>query len=246
MFWSPYSIITIIFPFTSAPVNDDDVWELHTWESDVFMWWAAWDWVLKSVRVHGMPKGFAETVPWNCDYFTHTYEQSVSRVLRFQRKTLCFQTSFTQGNEDAKHCHIQPPKKISTVCVLDINMALSPNRTSGNMKREQKSQDRKRRMINRKPKETITSWFSLSTFRWSCGLHVYLQMQITTKPSFAVMTTIYNLSNHDVMCYFWHEVNSELKSSNFASCILGSSRVSGGWFCQHSDSLQRRVLLSES
>jgi len=97
-------------------------------------------------------------------------------------------------------------------------------------------------MINRKPKETITSWFSLSTFRWSCCLHVYLQMQITTKPSFAVMTTIYNLSNHDVMCYFWHEVNSELKSSNFASCIFGSSRVSGGWFCQHSDSVQRRVL----
>ena len=31
MFWSPCSIITIIFPFTSAPVNDDDdVWELHT------------------------------------------------------------------------------------------------------------------------------------------------------------------------------------------------------------------------
>ena len=31
--------------------------------------------------------------------------------------------------------------------------------------------------------------------------------------------TIYNLSNRDVMCYFWHEVNGELKSSNFASCI---------------------------
>ena len=30
MFWSPCSIITMIFPFTSAPVNDDDVWELHT------------------------------------------------------------------------------------------------------------------------------------------------------------------------------------------------------------------------
>ena len=30
MFWSPCSIITIIFPFTSAHVNDDDVWELHT------------------------------------------------------------------------------------------------------------------------------------------------------------------------------------------------------------------------
>ena len=54
MFWSPCSIITIIFPFTSAPVNDDDVWELHTWESEVFMWQAAWDWVLKSVRFHGM------------------------------------------------------------------------------------------------------------------------------------------------------------------------------------------------
>ena len=54
MFWSPCSIITIIFPFTSAPVNDDDVWELHTWESDVFMWRAVQDWVLKSVRVHGM------------------------------------------------------------------------------------------------------------------------------------------------------------------------------------------------
>ena len=54
MFWSPSSIITIIFPFTSAPVIDDNVWELHTWESDVFIWRAAWDWVLKSVRVHGM------------------------------------------------------------------------------------------------------------------------------------------------------------------------------------------------
>ena len=30
MFRSPRSIITIIFPFISAPVNDDDVWELHT------------------------------------------------------------------------------------------------------------------------------------------------------------------------------------------------------------------------
>ena len=30
MFWSPCSIITIIFPFTLAPVNDDDVWELHS------------------------------------------------------------------------------------------------------------------------------------------------------------------------------------------------------------------------
>ena len=30
MFWSPCSIITIIFPFTSAPVNDDDIWELYT------------------------------------------------------------------------------------------------------------------------------------------------------------------------------------------------------------------------
>ena len=40
--------------------------------------------------------------------------------------------------------------------------------------------------------------------------------------------TIYNLSNRDVMWYFWLEVNGELKSSNFASCIFGSSRVSGG------------------
>ena len=58
-----------------------------------------------------LPKGFAETVPWNCDYFTHTSEQSVSRVLQFQRKTLSVQTSFTQGNEDAKHCHIQTKKR---------------------------------------------------------------------------------------------------------------------------------------
>ena len=43
-------------------------------------------------------------------------------------------------------------------------------------------------MINRRPKQTIKSWFSLRTFRWSRWLHVYLQMQITTKPSFAVMT----------------------------------------------------------
>ena len=135
-----------------------------------------------------LPKGFAETVPWNCDYFTHTSVQSVSRVLRFQRKTPSVQTSSTQGNEDAKHCHIQTPKKISAVCVLDINMVLCPNRTSGSMKREKKSQDRKRRMINRRPKETKTSWFSPWTFRWSCWLQVYLQMQITTKPSFTVMT----------------------------------------------------------
>ena len=40
--------------------------------------------------------------------------------------------------------------------------------------------------------------------------------------------TIYNLSNRDVVCYFWHEVNGELKSSNSASCIFGLSRVSGG------------------
>ena len=40
--------------------------------------------------------------------------------------------------------------------------------------------------------------------------------------------TIYNLSNRDVVCYFWHEMNGELKNSNFASCIFGSSRVSGG------------------
>ena len=82
----------------------------------------------------------------------------------------------------------KPQKRISTMCVSDINMALSPNRTSGSMKREKKSQGRKRRMINRRPKETITSWFSPWTFRWSCWLHVYLQMQITTKPSFTVMT----------------------------------------------------------
>ena len=40
--------------------------------------------------------------------------------------------------------------------------------------------------------------------------------------------TIYILSNRDVVCYFWHEVNGELKNSNFASCFFGSSRVSGG------------------
>ena len=55
---------------------------------------------------------------------------------------------------------IYKPKKISAVCVLDINMALSPNRTSGSMKREKKSQNRKGIMINRRPKETKTSWFS--------------------------------------------------------------------------------------
>ena len=85
-----------------------------------------------------LPKGFAEIVPWNCDYFTHTSEQSVSRVLRFQRKTPSVQTSFTQEN-DAKHCHIQTKKKINAMCVLDINMALSLNRTSRSMKREKKS-----------------------------------------------------------------------------------------------------------
>ena len=69
-------------------------------------------------------------------------------------------------------------KKISAICVLDINMALSPNSTSGSMKREKKSQDRKRRMINRRSKETITSWFSPWTFRWSCWLHVYLQCKL--------------------------------------------------------------------
>ena len=127
-------------------------------------------------------------LPWNCDYFTHTSDQSVSRILRFQRKSPSVQTSFTRGNEDAKHCHIQPPKKISAICVLDIKMALSPNRTSGIIKREKKSQNRKWIMINRRPKETKTSWFSPWTFRRSCRLHVYLQMQIITKPSFTVMT----------------------------------------------------------
>ena len=122
-----------------------------------------------------LPKGFAETVP---------------RTMITSRTHLCkvFQEYCDpKGNEDAKHCYIQTPKKIA-VCVLDINMVLCPNRTSGSIKREKKSQDKKIRMINRRPKETITSWFSPWTFRWSCWLHVYLQMQITTKPSFTVMT----------------------------------------------------------
>ena len=34
---------------------------------------------------------------------------------------------------------IKNQKKISAMCVLDINMALSPSRTSGSMKREKKS-----------------------------------------------------------------------------------------------------------
>ena len=70
----------------------------------------------------------------------HTSEQSISRVLRFQRKTPIVQTSFTQGNEDAKHGHIYTnQKKINAMCVLGINMALSLNRTSVSMKREKKS-----------------------------------------------------------------------------------------------------------
>ena len=155
-----------------------------------------------------LPKGFTETVPWNCDYFTHTSEQSVSRVLWFQRKTLSVQTSFTQGN-DAKHCHIYytNQKKISVMCVLDINMALSLKRTSRSMKREKKSQDRKRRMMNRRPKETITSWFSPWTFRWSCWLHVHLQIHANYYKTKLCCHdfTIYNLSNRDVVCYFWHD-----------------------------------------
>ena len=114
--------------------------------------------------------------------------QSVSRVLRFQRKTPSVQKMFYSRKGRCKTLPYTNQKNVSAMCVLDINMGLSPNRTSGSMKREKKSQDRKRRMINRRPKETITSWFSPWTFRWSCWLHVYLQMQITTKTSFAVMT----------------------------------------------------------
>ena len=121
--------------------------------------------------------------------------------------------------------------KISAMCVLDINMALSPNRTLGSMKREKKSQDRKRRMRNRRLKETVTSWFPPWTFRWSCWLHMYKFANANyykTKLCSHDFTIHCNLSNRDVMCYFWHEVNCELKSSNFAPCIFGSSRVSGG------------------
>ena len=57
--------------------------------------------------------------------------------------------------------------------------------------------------------------------------------------------TIYNLSNRDVLCYFWHEVNGELKSSNFASCILDhlESVVDDS---VSTVTVQRWVLLSES
>ena len=96
--------------------------------------------IIDQAALTQLPKGFAEIVPWNCDYFMHTSEQSISRVLRFQRKTLSVQTSFTQGNEDAKHGHIYTnQKKINAMCVLGINMALSLNRTSVSMKREKKS-----------------------------------------------------------------------------------------------------------
>ena len=87
-----------------------------------------------------LPKGFAETAPWNCDYFTHTSEQSVSRVLRFQMKTPSVQASFTQGNEDAKHCHIQTRKKISAVCVLDCHCLRTGLQGAWNKKRRVKTE----------------------------------------------------------------------------------------------------------
>ena len=49
---------------------------------------------------------------------SRTHLNSVSRVLRFQRKTPSVQTSFTQGNEDAKHCHaLYTNQKRSVQCV---------------------------------------------------------------------------------------------------------------------------------
>ena len=55
----------------------------------------------------------------------------------------------------------------------------------------EKSQDRKRIIINRRPKETITWWFSPGTFSWSCWLRVYLEMQISAKLC-CLDLTIYN------------------------------------------------------
>ena len=60
----------------------------------------------------------------------------------------------------------------------------------------------------------------------------YYQNKTKQKQLYCHDFTIYILSNRDVVCYFWHEMNGELKNSNFASCIFGSSRVSGGWLCQ--------------
>ena len=232
MFWSPCSIITIIFPFTSAPVNDDDVWELHTWESDVFMWRAAQDWVLKSVRFHGMhtcplsrkqhrntgtdkrekvliAREFLESLAKLPSHYcwkdsqklyletvitSHTHLNKVFQSTAIPKENSACRDKFYSRKWRCKTLPYTNQKKISAMCVLDINTALSPNRTSGSMKREKKSQDRKRRMtkgrkrrlIKGRLKEMITSWFSPWTFRWSCWLHMYLQ--ITTKPSFVVMT----------------------------------------------------------
>ena len=173
---------------------------IHTWESDVFMWRAARDWVLKSVRVHGMhtsPSSRKQHRNTGADKrekvliareFLESLAKLPSHYCRKDSQKLYLETVITSRTHLCKvfqkycensecpdkfysrkwRCKTLPytnQKKISAVCVLDINMALSPNRTSGSMKREKKSQDRKRRMINRRPKKTITSWFSPWTFR---------------------------------------------------------------------------------
>ena len=68
-------------------------------------------------------------------------------------------------------------------------MALSPNRTSGSMKREKKSQDRKRRMIKRRPKETMNVQVILLAPRAFANANYY-----KTK-LYCHDFTIYSLSN---------------------------------------------------
>ena len=153
--------------------------------------WCVRDWVLKSVRVHGMHTrnigADKREKVLTAREFLESLTELPSHYCRKDSLKMYLETVITsrthlikvfqeycdsEGNLRVsrqvllKEMKIQniaiykPPKKISAVCVLDINMALSPNRTSGSMKREKKNQNRKGIMINRRPKETITSWFS--------------------------------------------------------------------------------------
>ena len=74
------------------------------------------------------------------------------------------------------------------MCVLDINMALSPNRTSGSMKREKKSQDRKRRMIKREAEGNDNIMVLTLDLQVVLLAPRVFKNEITSKLSFAVMT----------------------------------------------------------
>ena len=67
-------------------------------------------------------------------------------------------------------------------------MALSPNRTSGSMKREKKSQDRKKKNDKREAEGNDNIMVLTMDLQVVLLAPRVFAMQITTKPSFAVMT----------------------------------------------------------